>query len=232
MGASLLLLNNILLSGRTAAGLPSASCRTPRRLPRPGPMSTAAPSIRAQLSVWTAVSSPLEKRLVSFHPHCPGAWHMACEQTRERLSTPLAGPVGGGSLAPPPAELLVPRASGPASAHPCTLPTAQAFSHSFLPSRFSFRFCLAVIRNRIFIVTSQKWNPGLNRRTHESPCSAVGFFKLPKLVAQFTSDVAMQVSGDLDMIFYTMKKKNRAERVIIMNPPTAVSKIAVGRESQ
>lgn len=101
MGASLLLLNNILLSGRTAAGLPSASCRTPRRLPRPGPMSTAAPSIRAQLSVWTAVSSPLEKRLVSFHPRCPGAWHMACEQTRERLSTPLAGPVGGGSLPRP-----------------------------------------------------------------------------------------------------------------------------------
>lgn len=34
------------------------------------------------------------------------------------------------------------------------------------------------------------------------------------------------------MIFYTVKKKNRAERVIMMNPPTAVSKIAVGRASQ
>lgn len=161
----------------------------------------------------------------------PGTWHV---NRRGNASAPRWQDQSAAVACPPPlpAELLVPRASGPASAHPCTLPTAQAFSHSFLPSRFSFRFCLAVIRNRIFIVTSQKWNPGLNRRTHESPCSAVGFFKLPKLVAQFTSDVAMQVSGDLDMIFYTVKKKNRAERVIMMNPPTAVSKIAVGRASQ
>ena len=40
----------------------------------------------------------------------------------------------------------------------------------------------------------------------------------------------MMVLGDLDMIFYSPKKKNRTEYMIMMNPPTSASEIASRHE--
>lgn len=49
-------------------------------------------------------------------------------------------------------------------------------------------------------------------------------------MAQPLFDAALMGLGDSDMIFHSVKKKNRTEYMIMMDPPTFVSEIASRQE--